>query len=158
VLEDGTVLTQSLAIIEYLDETYPESPLLPLEPKARTRMRALAYAVACEIHPVNNLRILAYLKSNFGADDAATAEWFRHWVGETFEPLEKMLADSGETGRFCHGDAPGLADICLYAQVLNNQRFNVDMTPFPTIQRIYETCAALPAFVEANPQNQPDAE
>ena len=158
VLEDGSVLTQSLAIIEYLDETHPEPPLLPRDPKARARARALAYAVACEIHPVNNLRVLAYLKSDFGANDVATARWFRHWVGETFGPLEKMLAGSTDTKRFCHGDEPGLADLCLYAQVVNNQRFNVDMTTFPTIQRIYEACAALPAFASANPQNQPDAE
>lgn len=157
-LWDGTVLTQSLAIIEYLDEAHPEPPLLPRAPVDRARMRAMAYAVACEIHPVNNLRILDYLRSEFGADDAAVATWFRHWVAATFGPLEAMLAADPRTGRFCHSDTPGLADICLYAQVLNNRRFGVDMEPYPTIRRIFDACAALPAFVRAAPENQPDAE
>ena len=158
VLPDGHVLTQSLAIIEYLDETVPEPPLLPETAVDRARVRALAYAIACEVHPVNNLRVLAYLKSDFGADDEATVAWVRHWVDETFVPLEKMLAQDPRTGRFCHGDRPGLADVCLYAQALNNRRFNVDMTPYPTIVRIVEACAALPQFVQAAPENQPDAE
>jgi len=158
VLEDGGVLTQSLAIIEYLDEIHPEPPLLPREPRARARMRALAYAIACEVHAVNNLRVLGYLKSRFGANDETTAEWFRHWVTETFGPLEKMLAGDPATGRFCHGDKPGFADLCLHAQVINNRRFGVDMSPYPTIARIYDACAALPAFAKAAPENQPDAE
>ncbi len=158
VLEDGTVLTQSLAIIEYVDETVPEPPLLPATAVDRARVRALAYAIACEVHPVNNLRVLGYLKSAFGADDEASAVWFRHWVDETFAPLEKMLADDPRTGRFCHGDTPGLADVCLYAQVLNNRRFKVDMTRYPTIGRIFDACAALPQFAQAAPENQPDAE
>jgi maleylpyruvate isomerase len=158
VLPDGHILTQSLAIIEYLDETVPEPPFLPQAAVDRARVRALAYAIACEVHPVNNLRILAYLKSNFGADDEAAVAWFGHWVDETFVPLEKMLAGDPRTGRFCHGDKPGLADVCLYAQVLNNRRFNVDMAPYPTIVRIFEACAALPQFVRAAPEGQPDAE
>lgn len=158
VTEDGSTLIQSLAIIEYLDETHPEPPLLPADPLDRARVRALAYAIACEIHPVNNLRILAYLKSTFGADEAATHAWFRHWVAETFAPLEAMLAGDARTGRFCHGDAPGLADLCLYAQVINNRRFGVDMAPYPTIGRIFEACQALPAFADAAPDRQPDAE
>lgn len=158
VLGDGTVLTQSLAIIEYLDETVPEPPLLPASAVDRARVRALAYAIACEVHPVNNLRVLNHLKSAFGADDAATAAWFRHWVQETFVALETMLSGDRRTGRFCHGDVPGLADLCLYAQVLNNRRFQVDMSPYPTIGRIFEACAALPAFAGAAPENQPDAE
>ncbi len=158
VLEDGSTLVQSLAIIEYLDETYPEQPLLPRDPLDRARVRALAYAIACEIHPVNNLRILAYLKSTFGADEAATHAWFRHWVAETFAPLEAMLAGDARTGRFCHGDTPGLADLCLYAQVINNRRFGVDMAPYPTIGRIFEACQAVPALADAAPDRQPDAE
>lgn len=157
-LDDGTVLTQSLAIIEYLDEVHPEPPLLPPGPADRARARAIACAVACEIHPVNNLRILDYLRTAFGADDAAVTAWFRHWVAATFAPLESMLAGDSRTGRFCHGDRPGLADICIHAQVLNNRRFGVDMQPYPTIRRIFEACTALPAFVAAAPENQPDAE
>jgi maleylpyruvate isomerase len=158
VTEDGSTLIQSLAIIEYLDETHAEPPLLPGDPVDRARVRALAYAIACEIHPVNNLRVLAYIKSVFGADEAATQEWFRHWVAETFAPLEAMLAGDARTGRFCHGDRPGLADLCLYAQVINNRRFGVDMAPYPTIARIFDACQALPAFAEAAPDRQPDAE
>lgn len=158
VLGDGTVLTQSLAIIEYLNEVHPEPPLLPEAAVDRARIRALACAVACEIHPVNNLRVLSYLKSAFGADDDAAADWFRHWVNETFDPLERMLAGDSRTGRFCHGDMPGLADVCLYAQVLNNRRFNVDMSRYPTIGRIFKACTALPEFERAAPDKQPDAE
>ncbi|GLS32671.1 maleylpyruvate isomerase [Mesorhizobium albiziae] len=157
-LDDGTVLTQSLSIIEYLDEVYPQQPLLPGTPLDRARVRALAYAIACEIHPVNNLRVLGYLKSTFGADDTAVAVWFRHWVNETFAPMEKMLAGDPRTGMFCHGDKPGLADLCLFAQVVNNKRFDVDMSPFATIRRIYENCLAVPAFADAMPEAQPDAE
>lgn len=158
VLPGGEVLVQSLAIIEYLDEMHPEPPLLPSGAADRARVRALAYAVACEIHPVNNLRVLDYIGKAFGADQDATAAWFRHWVGETFGPLETMLAGDARTGRFCHGDEPGLADLCLYAQVVNNRRFGVDMAPYPTIGRIFDACAALPAFADAAPERQPDAE
>jgi maleylpyruvate isomerase len=158
VLEDGTILTQSLAIIEYLDEVHPNPPLLPKSAVDRAHARALAYAVAIDIHPINNLRVLALLKSDFDAGDLVTAAWFRHWVVETFGPLETMLARDSRTGRFCLGDTPGLADLCLYAQVLNNGRFGVDMSPYPTISRIFEACAMLPAFAAAAPDKQPDAE
>ena len=158
VLEDGTVLTQSLAVIEYLDEMVPEPPLLPRDPTGRARVRALTYAIACEIPPLNNLRVLSHLKSVLGASEDMTAAWFRHWVVETFGALETMLASDARTGCFCHGDAPGMADICLYAQVLNNRRFDVDMSAFPTISRIFEACSALPEFAEAAPDRQPDAE
>lgn len=158
VLNDGTALIQSLAIIEYLDEVHPEPALLPKAPVDRARVRALAYAVACDIHPLNNLRVLRYIKSAFGADDEATADWFRHWVDETFVPIEAMLAEDKRTGRFCHGDLPGLADACLYAQVLNNRRFSIDMSRYPTVSRIFEECAAMQEFQQAAPNNQPDAE
>ena len=156
-LEDGTALTQSLAIIEYLDETHPEPPLLPADPKGRARVRALAYMIACEVHPLNNLRVLQYIAREHGADDAGKAAWFRHWVAETFGPMERMLADSAETGRFCHGDRPGLADVCLYAQVWNNRRFEVDMAPYPTITRIFSALDEIDAFRRAAPPEQPDA-
>jgi maleylpyruvate isomerase len=157
-LEDGTVLTQSLAIIEYLDEVYPKSPLLPAGATARARVRAISQAIACEIHPLNNLRVLNDLRSRFGADDAVVRDWFRHWVAETFAPLDEMLAGDPATGTFCHGDRPSMADACLFAQVISNRRFDVAMDPYPTIRRIFETCAAEPAFARAEPAKQPDAE
>ncbi|MFC3323753.1 maleylacetoacetate isomerase [Mesorhizobium cantuariense] len=158
VLGDGTLLTQSLAIIEFLDETCPEPPLLPRDAAGRARVRMLAQMIACDIHPVNNLRVLTSLRTLFGADDEDVVNWFRHWVNEGFQPLEKILASSAETGTFCHGDAPGLADICLVAQVTSNARFGVDLTPYPTIARINAACMALPAFWKAAPENQIDAE
>jgi maleylpyruvate isomerase len=158
VWEDGAVLSQSLAILEFLDETVPEPPLLPADPHGRARVRMLAQMIACEIHPVNNLRILNALKSRFGADENMAADWFRHWVKETFEPLEKILAGSRDTGQFIHGQSPTIADICLVPQVANNARFKVDMAPYPTISRVYDACMALPAFADAAPARQPDAE
>lgn len=157
-LEDGRVLGQSLAIIEYLDEICPEPPLLPGDPYGRARVRMLAQMIACDIHPLNNLKVLNALKSRFGADQAAVADWFRSWVAETFGPLETRLAADRETGILCHGDTPTLADICLVAQVTNNKRFDVDMEPYPVINRINSAAMKLPAFEAAAPGNQPDAE
>lgn len=158
VWEDGTVLVQSLAIMEFLEEVQPEPPLLPADPHGRARVRAICQMIGCDIHPVNNLRVLNALRSRYGADDAEIADWFRHWVNETFQPLEKILEESPDTGRFCHGDTPGIADICLVAQVANNARFNVDMTPYPVISRIRDACMEIPAFIDAAPARQPDAE
>jgi len=158
ILDNGVLLTQSLAIIEYLDETVPEPPLLPKDALSRAHVRMLAQMIACDIHPVNNLRVLTSLRTLFGAGDQDVVNWFRHWVNEGFQPLEKILASSSETGTFCHGDTPGLADICLVAQVTNNARFAVDMTPYPLISRIHAACMALPAFRKAAPENQIDAE
>jgi maleylacetoacetate isomerase len=159
VLEtDGALLNQSLAIIEYLDETHPAPALLPKEPLARARVRALALAIACDVHPLNNTRVLGYLDKTLGLDQAARDAWARHWIAIGFRALERQLAASPDTGRFCHGDQPGLADICLVPQVANAGRVNLDMAPYPTINRIVAACLALPAFQMAQPQNQPDAE
>ena len=155
---DGRVYTQSLAILEFLDETIPEPPLLPPDAAGRARVRSLAQMTALEIHPLNNLRVLDALRHRFGADETAIAEWFRHWVAVTFAPLEERLAGEPETGAFCHGDRPGIADICLVPQVVNNARFAVDMAPYPTIARIAAACLALPAFEAAHPGAQPDAD
>ncbi len=156
-LDDGRVLTQSTAILEYLEEAYPEPPLLPREPLERARVRSLALAVACDIHPLNNLRVLQRLRG-LGQDDAGIADWFRHWVALEFAALETRLAGEPETGRFCHGDSPTLADLCLAPQVVNNARFDCDMSPYPTIRRIHEACMGLEAFQKAHPLKQPDAE
>lgn len=158
VWEDGTVVAQSLAIIEFLDEMAPHPPLLPADPHGRARVRMLAQMIACEVHPVNNLRVLDALRTRYGADDTDIADWFRHWVDETFRPLEKILSEDAQTGRFCHGEAPTMADLCLIAQVANNARFNIDMTPYPTISRIRDACMELSAFADAAPARQPDAE
>lgn len=156
--DDGAVLTQSLAIIEYLEEKYPQVPLLPAAPLARARVRSLALDVACEIHPINNLRVLKYLTGTLGVDEAAKTEWYRHWVKLGLAAIEARLAGSGETGKFCHGDTPTLADCCLVPQVFNAQRFGVDLAPYPTIAAIHARCEELPAFAAAHPSRQPDAE
>tara|TARA_R110002049_G_scaffold117332_2_gene270464 strand:+ start:42039 stop:42686 length:648 start_codon:yes stop_codon:yes gene_type:complete len=150
-------LPQSLAIIEWLDEVHPVPPLLPSDPWGRARVRSLAHIVALDIHPVNNLRILKHLEAEFGVDAAGKAAWFRKWASAGMAALEARLASEGETGTFCHGDRVGLADLCLYAQVLNNARFEVDMTHYPTIQRIHANCMALPELAAAAPGRQPDA-
>ena len=155
-LEDGTNLTQSLAIIEYLEEICPAPTLLPTDPLGRARVRALSYMIACEIHPLNNLRVLFRLRDQFDADETAQKEWFTHWVETTFDALETAL-QSPETGRFCHGNTPGLADVCLYAQVWNNKRFGIPLEKWPTIARIFAELHGMPEFANAAPPNQPDA-
>ncbi len=158
-LEDGPhALTQSLAIVEYLDETHPKPPLLPAHPAERARVRALAQIVACDIHPIDNLRVLQYLAKEMKADEAAVGRWFNHWIATGFGGLEATLTNDTKTGRFCHGDAPGLADICLVPQVFNSKRYNLDLAPYPTITRIFDACMALPAFDAAQPAKQPDFE
>ncbi|WP_028672211.1 maleylacetoacetate isomerase [Saccharospirillum impatiens] len=156
-LDPQTVIAQSLAIIDYLDEVYPEPAFLPKAPLDRAWVRSLAYSVACDVHPINNLRVLGYLGSELGADEAKVKAWFQHWVAEAFGPLESMLAKDARRGRFCCGDTPGHADLSLFAQVTNNRRFDVDMSPYPTIQAIYKACMELPAFVDALPDNHPHA-
>ncbi|HYH21629.1 MAG TPA: maleylacetoacetate isomerase [Azospirillum sp.] len=157
-LDDGAVLTQSMAIIEYLEEAHPEPALLPHGLRERARVRALAQAIACDIHPINNLRVLKYLESPLGHEQEARDTWYRHWVTVGFDGLETELAGSPATGRFCHGDTPTLADVCLLPQVFNAQRFNTDLTPYPTIRRIAAECMTLPAFADAAPEKQPEAQ
>jgi maleylpyruvate isomerase len=158
-LEDGGHhLTQSLAIIEYLEETHPQPALLPRDAVGRARVRALALAIACDIHPINNLRVLGYLTRTLGVSEEAKDTWYRHWVEEGMRALEAMLAREAATGRFCHGDSPTLADICLVPQVANARRFKCDLSACPTVERIAAECGKLDAFIRAAPANQPDAE
>jgi maleylpyruvate isomerase len=154
-LDDGVVLTQSVAIIEYLDELHPDPPLLPAEPLARARVRALTQAVTSDIHPLNNLRILRYLEDKLALDKMARDTWYRHWVAVGFDALERWLTRDAATGRFCHGDAPTLADICLVPQVFNARRFAVDLDPFPRIRAIDAACRELSAFSNTAPQLPP---
>lgn len=157
-LRDGErTFTQSLAIIEYLDEIHPEPPLLPVDPRGRARVRALAQTIACDVHPLGNLRVLQYLERELGADEAARAAWSRHWMAQGLAAFEAMLADNVATGAFCHGDAPGLADACLIPQLYNAARWGLDLAPFPTVRRIQDACMALEAFQRAVPERQPDA-
>ncbi len=156
VTKDEAVLTQSMAILEYLDEEHPKPPLLPEDMLGRARVRALAYIIAVDIHPINNLRILKYLETEFGADADAKKSWFHEWAHHGMEALESRLVDEPKTGVFCHGDTPTMADICLYAQMFNNQRFGMDMSAYPTIMGIFRECECLPAFADAAPLNQPD--
>jgi maleylacetoacetate isomerase len=150
------VVTQSLAICEYLDETHPEPPLLPQDAAGRARVRALALDVACEIHPLNNLRVLRYLVRDLKVSEDDKDRWYRHWVETGLETIERQLADP-RTGRFCHGDAPTLADVCLVPQIFNAQRLNCRLDHVPTVIRVFEACMALPAFDETQPSKCPDA-
>ncbi len=158
-LQDGDVtLTQSMAIIEYLDETHTLAPLMPVDSLGRARVRALALMVACDVHPLNNLRVLRYLTGTLGVTEQAKNEWYRHWVREALAAIEAHLARDADTGRFCHGDTPSMADCFLVPQVFNAERFAIDMTAYPTIARINAACLALPAFEAAHPARQSDAE
>lgn len=159
VLEDGgAVLTQSLAIIEYLDETQAGQKLLPADALGRARVRQLAMVCACDIHPLNNLRVLNYLTGPLALSQVQKNAWYQHWTHLGLAALEAQLANSPHTGRFCHGDTPTLADCCLVPQVYNARRFQCDLALYPTILRIVAQCEALPAFSEAHPDAQPDAE
>jgi maleylacetoacetate isomerase len=157
-LDDGTVLTQSLAIIHWLDETYRDPPLLPDAPLARARARSIALAIACDIHPLNNTRVLNYLSHTLGVSDEQRSGWYKYWIDLGFEALELRLSREPGTGTFCQGDAPTLADVCLVPQVANARRFNIDLAPYPTIVRIDAACNEMPAFATAAPARQPDAE
>ena len=151
--EEG-YLAQSLAILEWLDETYPQSPIIAGSAWQKAKIRNISYAIACDIHPVNNLRVLKYLSNELNVDDEAKNKWYRHWIEIGFEKIELMLSDSSD---YCVGDQPTLADICLVPQVFNALRFKVDMAAYPKIAAIYERCNKLEAFDDAAPQNQPDA-
>jgi len=151
------VIRQSVAILEYLDEAWPSPRLLPMTARDRARVRALALMVACDIHPLNNLRVLQYFEGTWNVPQAERDDWIKHWVIDGFTAMETLLAEDAATGTFCHGATPGLADCCLVPQVFNARRFGVDMGAFPTLVRIEQACLALPAFDQARPENQPDA-
>ncbi len=155
--DDGLLLTQSLAIIEYLDETHPDPPLLPNSAADRARVRALSLSIACDLHPLNNLRVLKYLTETLGCSDAAKNEWYRHWVALGLHALEAQLAASSETGSFCHGDTPTMADCCLVPQLFQARRFECDLSGYPTLLHIEKNCNDLSAFRAAAADQQPDA-
>lgn len=158
LLKDGDALiTQSLAICEYLDETHPEPPLLPKDALGRARVRALALDIACEIHPLNNLRVLRYLVHDLKVSDEDKDRWYRHWVETGLETVERQLAGHPATGRFCHGDAPGLADLTLVPQIFNARRLDCRLDHVPTVMRVFDACMALPAFEGSQPSKCPDA-
>ena len=158
VTDAGDVLTQSLAILEWLDETYPDPPLLPPDTLGRARVRSLALTVACDIHPLNNTRVLAYLTGTLGVSEEQKNGWYKYWIDTGFEALETRLAREPSTGRFCHGGTPTIADICLVPQMANARRVDFDFAPYPTLRRVEAACVALPAFANAAPAKQPDAE
>ena len=156
-LVDGdTVLTQSLAIIEWLDETHPEPKLLPGNAEMRAKIRAFSQVIACEIHPLQNLRVLAYLKGELGRDQAGADAWCQRWIGDGLAACEALLAREGNDGPFCYGDTPTLADICLVPQVFSAERFGVDLSAMPRVRDVHAACEALPAFADAHPAKQPD--
>jgi maleylacetoacetate isomerase len=156
--DGGTLLNQSLAIIEYLEETHPSPALLPKDPAGRARVRSLALLIACEIHPLNNLRTLQHLKRALGQNEEQIKAWYRHWIADGLAKLEAELAQTKDTGRHCHGDAPTLADCCLVPQIFNAQRYESDLAPYPTVMRVFDACMKLDAFQRAQPSKQPDAE
>jgi maleylacetoacetate isomerase len=154
---DNENLGQSLAICEYLEECYPKPPLLPQTPAERARVRSLALMIACDIHPLNNLRVLNYLVTDLVVSESKKLDWYRHWVATGFSALEHRLAEDGPSGTFCHGDEPTLADCCLVPQVYNARRFGVDLTSFPIITRVDAACNEQPGFARAHPESQSNA-
>lgn len=157
LLHGNRILRQSMAIMEYLDETWPTPPLMPATARDRQRVRALAQVIACDVHPLNNLRVLQFFENTWNVPQAEREAWVRHWIQVGFEALETTLCDNPSTGAFCDGEVPSMADCCLVPQVYNAGRFGVDMAPYRTIRRINEACLALEAFDAARPENQPDA-
>ncbi len=158
-LIDGSLppLSQSLAIIEYLEETHPTPPLLPSDVIGRARVRSLALAIACDIHPLNNLRVLRYLAKDLGIEEEARNTWYRHWIADGLAKLEADLVASPDTGRYCYRDEPGMADCCLVPQIFNAKRYSCDLAPYPCVMRIFEACMALDAFQRAQPSAQAEA-
>lgn len=156
--DDYITLTQSMAILEYLEDEYPQVPLLPKDAAGRARVRELAQIVACDIHPVNNLRVLRYLVNDLGLSEEAKMQWYRHWLVGGLEVLEKHIARDPSAGPLCHGYLPTIADCCLVPQVFNAQRHGIDISAYPHIARVNAACVEMPAFVAAHPSNQPDAE
>lgn len=154
----GVILTQSLAIMEYLDETHPGTPLLPSDALGRATVRALAMLIAGDTHPLTNLRVLTYLKRELGLSEEVKLEWYRHWMREGLASVEALLAREAGNGIFCHGNAPTIADCCLAPLVYNAERFEIDMGPYPSVVRIAAHCNSLPAFAAAHPSQQADAE
>lgn len=155
-LDDGRRLSQSMAIIEYLDEAHPQPALLPADALGRARVRALAQIIACEVHPLNNLRVLKYLVRELKLDEAAKTAWYRHWVGVGLQAYEARLAE--QPGRFSHGDTPTLADCCLVPQIFNARRFDCDLSGLPLTLGVFDACMQLDAFQQAQPSACPDAE
>jgi maleylacetoacetate isomerase len=156
LVHNGQVMVQSLAICEYLEDAFPRSPLLPADKRGRARVRGIAQSIASEIQPMNNLGVMQYLKKELGQTEEAVRKWYVHWVDRGFSAIESWLGSQG-TGRYCHGDSPGLADCFLVPQVYNAERFNCDLEPYPQILRITSLCRELPGFLAAAPENQPDA-
>lgn len=156
ICEDGTPLSESLAICEYLEEKFPDPPILPAGSLARARVRALANLVACDIHPLNNLRVLNYLSGELCVEAEQKSAWYQHWITSGFSALESQLSGNSETEKFCHANKPSIADIALVPQVYNARRFNCSLNDYPTICRIAEACEKLTAFKLAHPDNQPD--
>ena len=157
LLHRGQVLTQSMAILEYLDEVFPAMRLLPADPAGRARVRGLAQLVSCDIHPLNNLRVMQYLERQLQVPVDACTQWTLHWMAEGLAAMESLLAANATTGTFCHGDQPGLADACLIPQLYNAHRFGLELAPYPTLRRIEAACLGLEAFDVARPERQADA-
>ena len=157
LVDGGQALSQSLAIIEYLEEKHPAPPLLPKDAAGRARVRSLALLVACEIHPLNNLRTLQYLKRELKHSEGQVNVWYRHWIADGLGKLERDLARPG-TGEFSHGESPSMADCCLVPQIFNAQRYQCDLAPYPRVMRVFDACMQLDAFSRAQPSKQPDAD
>ena len=155
---DGLVLTESLAMIEYLDEKYPEPPLLPESPRERARVRSLAQLIACDVHPINNLRVLKYLRERLHVTEDGIRSWYNHWLVQGFRALETRIVSEGLSGSFLHGDSPTMADAALIPQVVNAATYQLDMSPYPTVGRIFAAAMRFPAFSAAQPARQPDAD
>jgi maleylacetoacetate isomerase len=156
--DEGNTLTQSLAILEYLEELYPAIPLLPADPLGRAQVRSIGLAISCDIHPINNLRVLQYMGGTLGLSEDQRNAWYRHWTEIGLAAVETMLVQSGKAGKFCHGDTPTLADCCLVPQMFNAKRFECDLSKIPTLVRINDTCLEMEAFAKASPPRQPDAQ